>query len=574
MSFRNRPVLDRKHRPRWQDELRTQQLIVAAFALAIAVAIGIFAATAWNEHYDAHLKPVAVADGVTFDVDDLGRRADIIGSELQARYDDLQSQLGGFRDPFIQQSQQAVLTAVQGLTPSAADSLVLSRVLAGAAARYGITVDGAAVTAEVTRRQTLPERLKLSVISIAALPKDAKAGATATDADWARALSDIKAIVEQINGGADFATIAKDKSSDASASSGGALGWVEKDDVSYGAYFTEALKAAKGKLVGPTKDDSGYHILRLEDRKKAGPNAELKRLLSGAGISDAEYRSYVRGELLRNAFNTYFTTKVMTTYQPAREVSQILIKPLQGVPVPQERLRHYLAAPIPGQQDQSKATPAQWAAALARAKAFRVAASKPNADWHTLTADSDDTGSGSQGGDLGWYDAASSGFVPEFKDAVAKLAVGEISQPVKTQFGYHIIQVTWKRNTPGEEASDLVTMLRADPGKFASLARDQSEDTVSAPKGGDLGWVIHYQLDKALSDTVFGMTKPNEISDPVETTDGFYIFKLVESSPLRFIPKDQLDLVRQTGFTRWLAEIRATANTWIDQQYTTAATGA
>jgi len=39
MSFRNRPVLDRKHRPRWQDELRTQQLIVASFAIAIAVAI-------------------------------------------------------------------------------------------------------------------------------------------------------------------------------------------------------------------------------------------------------------------------------------------------------------------------------------------------------------------------------------------------------------------------------------------------------------------------------------------------------------------------------------------------------
>ena len=46
MSFRNRPVLDRKHRPRWQDELRTQQLIVAGSALAIAVAVGIFAAAA------------------------------------------------------------------------------------------------------------------------------------------------------------------------------------------------------------------------------------------------------------------------------------------------------------------------------------------------------------------------------------------------------------------------------------------------------------------------------------------------------------------------------------------------
>ena len=71
MSFRNRPVLDRKHRPRWQDELRTQQLIVAGFALAIAVAIGIFAATAWFNYYEAHLRPVAAVGDVTYNVDDL-----------------------------------------------------------------------------------------------------------------------------------------------------------------------------------------------------------------------------------------------------------------------------------------------------------------------------------------------------------------------------------------------------------------------------------------------------------------------------------------------------------------------
>ena len=42
MTIRSRPVLDRKHRPRWQDELRTQQLTVIGFAVAIAIALGIF----------------------------------------------------------------------------------------------------------------------------------------------------------------------------------------------------------------------------------------------------------------------------------------------------------------------------------------------------------------------------------------------------------------------------------------------------------------------------------------------------------------------------------------------------
>ena len=135
MSFRNRPVLDRKHRPRWQDELRTQQLIVAGFAIAIAVAIGIFAATAWSDHYDAHLRPVAAVGDTTYTVDDLTDRMDDIGSELQARYLDLSDRMGGVRDSLIQQGLQAIQDALQTLAPTATDSLILGRVLNASAGR-------------------------------------------------------------------------------------------------------------------------------------------------------------------------------------------------------------------------------------------------------------------------------------------------------------------------------------------------------------------------------------------------------------------------------------------------------
>ena len=572
MSFRNRPVLDRKHRPRWQDELRTQQLIVAGFALAIAAAIGIFAATAWFGYYEAHLRPVAVVGQVACDVDDLSGRMDVIGSELQARYLDLQDQLGGAQDPLIQQGQQAIQQTLQTLVSAASDSLVLSRVLTDTAGQYGISVADAAVSAEVTRRQTLPEREKLSLITVAALPTGAKAGDKPSDADWARAMTDIQAIADQIKGGADFATIAKDKSGDPSASSGGLLGWVQSNDRGYGTYFSEAHSAAAAQLIGPIRDVTGFHLLRLEQRKAAGPNKPLQDALASAGVSSAAYRSYLRGELLRGAFNTYFSTTVMSAYQPQQEVSQILINAQQGVMVPQQRLRHFLAQPVPGASDQSTATDAQWAAALARAQAFRVEASKPDADWFTLALTSDDTGSGSAGGDLGWYDAASSQFVPEFKTAVAALSVGEISQPVKTQFGYHIIQITGSRTTPGDQAGQLVTTLRQHPDQFVQLAREQSEDTSTAAKGGDLGWVIRYQFEKARSDAIFALTKPDQISDPVQTTTGYYIFKLVDSSPLRWVPAKQLDSVRQTGFDRWLTVIRDAAHYWVDPQYAAAPT--
>ena len=573
MSFRNRPVLDRKHRPRWQDELRTQQLIVAGFATAIAVAVGIFAATAWSDHWDTHLRPVAAVGGQSYNIDDLGDRMDIIGSELQARYFDLADQIGGVRDPLIQQGQQAIQDALNTLVSTATDSLVLGSVLGDTADRYGITVTDAAVSAEVTERQTLPERLKLSLLTVAALPEDAEPGSTPTDADWARAETDIEAILEEIEGGADFAATATEKSSDPSAASGGSLGWVQADDQVYATYFTEAKGAAKGDLVGPIKDTDGYHILRLEERQAAGPNKRLKDLFAGAGVTDSKYRSYIRGELLRTAFNDYFSTQVMTSYQPARKASQIFIAGQQGVPVPQQRLRHFLAQPLPGATDQSTATDAEWTAALARAEASLVEASKPDADWFTLAATSDDTGSGSRGGDLGWYDPASSQFVPEFKSAVATLTIGEISDPVRTQFGYHVIQVTDARSNPGDQALKLVTTLREHPDQFAQLAREQSEDASTAAKGGDLGWVIRYQLEEARDAAIFALRTPDQISDPVEASTGFYIFKLVDSSPFRFIPESQLAQARQIGFNRWLTEIRSSVGTWVDQEFVAAPTG-
>jgi len=260
----------------------------------------------------------------------------------------------------------------------------------------------------------------------------------------------------------------------------------------------------------------------------------------------------------------------MKPYQPQREVGQIFIAAQQGVPVPQQRLRHFLAQPLPGESDQSKATDAQWAAALERANAFRIEAMKPNADWFTLAKQSDDTGSGSRGGDLGWYDPATSTFVPEFKAAIAKLTVGEVSEPVKTQFGYHIIEITGTRTTAGDQAEQLVTTLRAHPDQFAQLAKEQSEDSSSAENGGDLGWVIPYQFEKERMDAIFALTKVGQISDPVETDSGFYIFKLLDTAELRWVPDKQLTSVRQGGFDRWLTEIRDAAATWTDPQFVAA----
>jgi parvulin-like peptidyl-prolyl isomerase len=74
---------------------------------------------------------------------------------------------------------------------------------------------------------------------------------------------------------------------------------------------------------------------------------------------------------------------------------------------------------------------------------------------------SDDPGSKMKGGDLGWV-SQKSGFVPEFMAALTKMSKGQVSAPVKSQFGYHIIKLEDTRSTlpkdfnkPGKKAEYL-----------------------------------------------------------------------------------------------------------------------
>jgi peptidyl-prolyl cis-trans isomerase C len=76
-----------------------------------------------------------------------------------------------------------------------------------------------------------------------------------------------------------------------------------------------------------------------------------------------------------------------------------------------------------------------------------IAKLKKGDKFDTLTAQSKDTGSKDKGGDLGW--AAATNYVPAFSDAVTKLNKGQYTEtPVKTQYGWHVIQLDDTRALP------------------------------------------------------------------------------------------------------------------------------
>lgn len=577
MSFRNRPTLDRKHRPRWQDELRSQQLIVAGFAVAIAIAIGIFGATAWSSYYDNHLREVAYVGGTSFDRDALAKRSGIITAELEAKLTDLQSSGGGANDSTVQQQVGVLQQTLQSIDATASDSLTTGALMRADSAAFGISVSNDAIDKEVANRTTLPLQVQLSIITVNALPAGSNPAAKPTAAQWAAAEKQAGAFLAQVKAGKDFATLAKTKSADTVTKTlSGLVGWVKEGDPTYESLFTAAKNAKAGDLLGPIKGDVDYTLVKVNKVRKAAQDPLFSRLLSAVPATDADYHEYIRDELLTTAYQTYFGTKVLTKYMPQKHVAQIQIQPDGGAPVPQVRVRHILVQPEPGAADQSKATAAEWAAALAKAKAARVALLKPGASWVAVAKTySQDPSSAGVGGDIGWLDPANAQVVPEFLKAIQTLQLNQISQPVKSQFGYHVIQVFELRSSAAGQAVTLEAELKKDPGSFAKVAARESTDHATADKGGDIGWVAPYEKSQPLEQAIFSLTKVGQISAAAVDTDGTtYIYRLLETSPYRYVDPTRLSNIASTGFTRWRDSLKTELGYWIDPQYLSTATTA
>jgi peptidyl-prolyl cis-trans isomerase D len=97
-------------------------------------------------------------------------------------------------------------------------------------------------------------------------------------------------------------------------------------------------------------------------------------------------------------------------------------------------------------------------------------------DFGVLAAElSEDTGSGANGGDLGWFGKGQ--MVPEFEEAAFNLKDGEISEPVESQFGFHIIQTLGHATVPlSASAYDQARQTEFDD--FIAKLREESDVTI------------------------------------------------------------------------------------------------
>ena len=142
-----------------------------------------------------------------------------------------------------------------------------------------------------------------------------------------------------------------------------------------------------------------------------------------------------------------------------------------------------------------------------------------------------------------------------FEEAAFTTPIGEISKPVRTDYGYHILRVNSIRPAKGQikcahimksfpenstteqrnklkNTIDSVHALLENGRDFAELAKQFSDDKRSAKNGGEIPWFSTSNMIASFSEAAFALEKDGDFTDAVVTSYGYHIIKRLDYKPI------------------------------------------
>lgn len=160
---------------------------------------------------------------------------------------------------------------------------------------------------------------------------------------------------------------------------------------------------------------------------------------------------------------------------------------------------------------------------------------------------SDDPSAKVNKGDLGYFTGLQ--MVQQFEEAAYTLPVGSISDPILTDFGYHIIQVNGRQANPGEvqvshilvrfdsenasqeesarrRISDIYAEIQKENTVWEEIVQAYSEDPATKSSGGILPWFGVGTMIPEFEVAGFSLTEIGEVSPPIKTPYGYHILRL------------------------------------------------
>ena len=169
------------------------------------------------------------------------------------------------------------------------------------------------------------------------------------------------------------------------------------------------------------------------------------------------------------------------------------------------------------------------------------------------------------GGDLGYFTAFM--MVYDFETVAYETSIGDISMPVKTKYGYHLVKVHDRREALGKvkvahimfktgkgankskieeanEKANKVLELLNNGEKFADVAERFSEDRSTAVKGGELPVFGVGKMVPKFEEMAFSLVNIGDFSDPFLTDYGWHIIKLLEKKPIAKFSEIKSDVKR------------------------------